>query len=836
MFLKLWIAESTACSTVFSILAGMPQTLLLLLAAFTFFQSSLRAQIVINEACIYNGNGLKDENGEVESWIELYNDGAADVSLEGFTLTDDPIFPAKWKFPTVSIPTNSHLIVFLSGNDRSSPQLHTGFEVSRKGASLHLFDEDRVEVSSMNVPALQLDHSFGSVADGSSAQIIFASPSPGLSNNLSIGAADYTPDAEFSHDAGFFESAIQLSLTCTDPSASIRYTLDGTAPSLTSSLYTGPLDVPATAVVKARAYSPGKLPSNIETNSYFIKAFTELPVFSISTDPLNLFHPDTGIYEKGPNASPLYPYEGANFWQDWERPVHLEFFEEDRTEILEQDMGVKIHGNTARTWPMKPLRLVPRKRYGDSDIDHRFFAEKDIKSFRSLVLRNASSDFSKIHFRDAFVHKLVLQNDIDLDVLAYRPSTVYINGAYWGIHNIRERISRHYVKENHSIDSDSLDILEEDTLVVEGSWTAFDAMHDFITSNDMSLRQNFESAAQLIDIESLADYYITETFFTNTDWPYNNMKLWRERRPGAKWRYVLFDLDIALNNNGWAPYSFDVLGRILGDYGDNCKHIRVFRSLLANDDFRNYFINRYADLVNTAYSKSSLLAHMERMRNAIDQDMHYHMPRWWKTYDDWTREINEVAMPYIENRSRWALDFVQDTFDLNGQVQLTLQVWPPGAGTIKLNTITPSLPFTGTYFDGVPVNATVVEKPGYKFEYWKSVEMLSEESYSSTVTFNPSWSGTLTAYFSQPGEGMNISVFPNPSRETCAVSFILGSSSEGTVEISDMHGKIVYVRGPQEFIKGLNVVSIPSENFNKGIYLVRISTALSTACVKLVKQ
>jgi len=797
-----------------------------------------RAQVVINELCARNGSVLEDEDDEAEDWVELYNTSASPVPLNGFTITDDPEQQDKWTFPNVSIPAQSFLLVFLSGKDRSGPELHANFKLS-EDEQLQLYDASQNLLGSVQVPGLQLDHSYGGVPDGGSGFLFFASPTPGASNSASPGSAGYAPGLQFNPQAGFHAGPVQLQISCTNPNAQIRYTLNGSEPTSSSPLYTGPIWITATNPVRARAFEPGLLPSDVRTETYFIGVDKQLPVISLSTDSSHLFDWNTGIYVYGPNASSNFPYYGANFWREWERPLHIEMFDEEGALVLEQDAGVQINGGSvARTRPMKSLRIIARGSYGDGDFDYQFFPEKAADQFKVLVLRNASGDFCKMHFRDGFAHNLILRarEKIDVDVLGYRPAAVYINGDYWGIHNIREKVSKHYLAENYGVDPENVDLLEEDTTVIQGDFTVFNAMHAFVTGNDMSLPANYDSAAAMIDIESFCDYFITETFFANIDWPYNNIKFWRERAPGRKWRYILIDLDAILNNNGWAPASLDALGRIFGPYGDDNKHVQLLKSLLANEGFRHYFINRYADLVNTEYSVDALSDHLGVMKNRIVEEMDDHMLRWGFWINDWHAEINAFAVPFVAARPQTALDHVQDTFNLEKQVQLSLDVWPPGAGTIRLNTIHPSVPWSGTYFDGVPVAMTAIPAPGYRFAYWRSDSLFRQEARSAALVFNPDADDVFTAYFAPEEEGLHLSVFPNPVSETAALSFVLGSDEAGSVEVFDALGRQVYHSGEQNFVQGPNLVQLPAAGWSKGVYIVRLSTPSVNAGGKMMKN
>jgi len=822
----------TSCKLILKFGTGLFAMLALLTGVMASLSSN--AQVVINEVCTYNGSILDDEDGEATDWIELFNSGSAPVDLLNYSLADQN--GNTWFFPSVIIGQQQFLIVFASGKNRIAPNLHTGFKLSKQGDHIRLRDANGLYLDDMVTGPLQLNHSAGHQPDGYlQSQGIFEMPTPGASNNSSQIYSGYTADPIFSHAAGYYNGPLQLTITA-PVTGQVHFTTDGTIPTAASPAYTGPLTVDSNTVIKAKAYSALtiNLPSEIITSTYLVDFNRTLPVVSISTDPANLFDWNTGIYVLGPNASTVYPYYGANFWQEWEVPANVEYFE-NGTRVFSQTTGLAINGGSEnRTRPMKSLRLTSRNKYGETSFHHQFFKEKPIDDFKILVLRNASGDFNKAHFRDGSMHKLLLGNT-NLDVLCYKPSVVYLNGSYWGVHNIRERVSRHYLKENHAIDSDNVDILEEDTTIIDGDYAAFDAMEGFVTGTDLSVQQNFDSAAKWIDTESMIDYYVAETYLSNIDWPYNNMKYWREKKQGARWRYILIDLDISLGNNGWAPASFDVLGRILGPYGDNNKHVRIFRSMLHNQQFRQQFINRYADLVNTLFTTEHMHTYLDEIRSTLADEMPFHFAKWGNSMQTWDQEYTQTILPYISDRPGYALEFVRDTFHLNAIRTLTLDVWPPEAGTISINTIEPGpLPWTGRYFDGNPVTVTIHPREGYHFVKWVSDAIRLSDILSPVIAFNPDADNKLLAWFATTSDPEHLTVFPNPASGNVTYGLLQDADGTGNFELTDMLGRTVISRSGIPLQKGLNEQRLDVSAISTGVYIMRLTSSTSTLTAQLV--
>ena len=809
---------------------------ILLLISTPFFSPS---QVVLNEFCSINRSLLTDFNGERTDWLELYNAGLTSVDITGFALSDDPQQPQQWVFQGGVIAPLSFMIVLISGKDLQIPEFHTNFKLSSSGEQISLRDALGNLVDQLLVPSLHADDSWGRKPDGNALTSYFDVPTPGASNNLSLAYTGYLPDVSITPSSGFSSSPPVISMSCSATNYEIRYTRNGSEPSPGSSLFTTAFPIFVNTAFKANAFSTNGtyLPSSTACKTYMINVDTKLPVVTLITDSLNLFSWDSGLFVTGPNASPTYPFYGANYWMEKEYPANIEYYDENKDLRFAQDLGIQINGGSvSRTRPQKALRLIARDLYGDPDIDERFFPLKNISSFNNIVMRNASGDWSKVHFRDAYVHQLLLEGKINVDVLAYRPVATFINGTYWGIYNLRERVSKYYLEENYGIDRNNVDILEEDTLIVDGDFAQFNSMHTFMTTNSMSISANYDSAAAMIDLPGLCDYFITETYFSNIDWPYNNIKYWKVRSAGNKWRYILLDLDITLGNYNWAPYTMDVLGRLMGPYGYNNRHVQILKSLLANTGFRHYFINRYADLVNTLYSTPSLLSHLSKLRSDISTDMLYHMPRWGFTYTDWENEIDNVAVPYIVNRPEYAMDQVRDTFNLTKKVLLTLNVWPQGAGEIKINTIQPGpLPWTGTYFDGVPVTVTVLPGPDHKFEFWRSEKIMTQNNYNSVIYFNPDTSDVFTAYLSPLNNTGEIVLFPNPVSEFPRAGFQADKEETAYAEIMDGLGHVVYISGKINCTDGFNLVELSTINLSEGLYFLKIRTERKEMITRFIK-
>ncbi len=227
--------------------------------------------------------------------------------------------------------------------------------------------------------------------------------------------------------------------------AEIRYTQNGDNPTRTSILYIEPIKIDSTTVIRAISIEEGKLSSRTVTNTYFINVDKDLPVISLVADSIALWDTLSGIYQKN--------LRRVN------RLANVEFFE-DQVEVVNQIINMGISGNIARFSGQKAIFLDANDKYGNKTLDHRFFPDKRIYSFQSMLLRaGGHPDKYASMFRDGMGQYLTKEH-LHNDYIGYRPVVVYLNGKYWGIYNIREKANSNYLVDNHRLDKNQFDLLE----------------------------------------------------------------------------------------------------------------------------------------------------------------------------------------------------------------------------------------------------------------------------------------------------------------------------------------------------------------------------------------
>ena len=707
-----------------------------------------------HEALLYQGERLpRQQLMSFSSYLRV-GENVLSVQVHNGSHVSDDLSIIMFLTGTTAAPTGefpSEVLLFKDVVE--SHDLHTNFKLSAGGEELILSDYTGLEIDRLSVPRTYANTSFGrSDSAGAGAALLhFQEPTPG-SPNTTEGRPGYAPEVNASPEGMMSATGVSVTLDCSDPTLEIRYSLDCTEPDELSALYAAAIQASTqgATVLRARAFQAGLWPSPICTNTYLIDTAPvgELPVFSLVTEPDNLWDPETGIYILGPNAAGGPWFDGANFWNDWERPLHTEFFEIDGVRELSMDLGTKIHGGFSRTLPQKSMRMMARGGYGDGDMDYAFFDDVENDEFQSLILRNSGNDFYFGSCRDPLIH--LASEGTGIDDMAYRPTVVYLNGEYWGLMGLRERQDDEYLAYHHGVDPDRVDLLEHNANVVDGSAKHYEEMLDYLRSHDMSDDVHFDVIASMVDVDNYANYFTHQIWANNTDWPQNNMKFWRSKEVGSKWRWLLYDTDFGLGLFG-GPVTANSLTRLFNPNLGNYYARELFLELMENDGFKRDFILRYADLLNTSLSPGTLLPVVDEVEASLIQDIPDHHLLWNGSFTFWQSHMSTIR-DFITNRPTHCRDHVRFQFQLAGMYDLSLDISPPGAGRVHLKVADIDSAFTGTYFLGVPVHLEAIPSSGFAFSGW------SDPSVAQTpeLDIDPSGAYSITAQFTPVGGGVNI--------------------------------------------------------------------------------
>lgn len=706
----------------------------------------------------------------------------------------------------------------------------------------------------------------------------------------------------FSHERGFHTVPFELVLTA-DAGTEIRYTLDGSVPTATSRLYAAPLPVadrtPAPnslstisdvstsyapwaaprgqvfkgTVVRAAGFAAGERVTPVATRTFFVHPDGDnryrLPVISLVTDSLHLFDHESGIYVNGKiyadwrAANPTATETGdtpTNFAQTgeaWERPLHIELFEDDGSLGFAQDAGVRMHGSWARAFRQKTWRLYAKNDYGPSWFDYQLFPDKDLTRYKRFILRNSGQDWTKTMLRDGFMQRLV--QDLNFDTQFYRPVVVFVNGEFWGIHNIRDRYDDYYIETHYGVPRNQIDFLELDAVVQEGEATHYNEMIVFLRFNALNSPQRLAQLRTMMDTENYGEYAMSQIYFNNRDWPHNNIDYWRKRTstylPDApyghdgRWRWMMKDTDFGFGwNMGSDAWKHDMLGFALIATGDREWSTLILRSMLANPDYRTWFLTRFTDLLNTHFVAERVGAELEARVAHIEPHMAEHLDRWGYNNDRWATPRNttdwqanlDLMRHFASVRADTLLGFINQRYNLGGKVRVSVERPDAAAGHILFNTValTDSTPgvaaqggtWEGTWFRNLDLTATAVPAPGWEFAGWTGT-VVSEDA---TIVLRPTGTTLLVPVFvptetgtettrDEPGDSFAlIGAYPNPFNPSTVIRYRLSENGPTRLAIHDLLGREVAVLADGWLPAGEHATRFEAAGLASGVYLVRL--------------
>lgn len=553
-----------------------------------------------------------------------------------------------------------------------------------------------------------------------------------------------TLQVHFDLPGGFYSGHQQLSMRAPGATA-IYYTLDGTLPSPKSQPYHGPFILDETAVVRAVAYA-NDLKGRYYGQTYFIdEPSTDFPVVSIGVHPSLLFHPEKGIFVQGGEVVDSVWYKpGANFWTRQEYAVHMEYFDADGNMAYNNRTGMRLFGGMSRLFPQKSLVLIARKRYGQARFRYPFFGPDRPKTYKFLVLRNSGSDFGKSHFRDAFMTTLV--KDWGLETQAFQPAHVYINGTYWGVYNIREKVNRYFI-ESHAedVDRDSIDLLEHYLVRKRGSRRHYQEMLDFLERYDLSIDDNLGHLSTLMEVDNFLQYEIAQIYFDNRD-AGGNIKYWRPATEEGRWRWILYDTDWGFGLHDATAYRHNSITFHTNPNGPHWPNppwsTYLLRKLLENDGFRLRFINRFADHLNTTLSAERATALVDSFYFLYRQEIPRHLQRWRLSQDRWEEQV-KVMREFARKRPTYIQDEIMDVFGA-GPVR-SVAVSATAGGRVQLNDYLKVSTLEGEYFANVPIKIRAVPAYGYRFVGWedgtiereREIDLRRDRRYTFRALFEP---------------------------------------------------------------------------------------------------
>ena len=420
----------------------------------------------------------------------------------------------------------------------------------------------------------------------------------------------------------------------------IRYTMDGSIPNISSPKYKSPFKLRRTTVIRAVSIARDSSRSPVASYTYLINERHQMDVISLISDPEGLFSTPTGIYALGPyrwkprgrenDGKPgiVYPYLEANFWQKWWRQAHVTFLPREG-EGFSAECETAIFGGYSRTLAKKSFKFKFDGTYGPDCLHYRLFPNRESCKYSSFVVRAGSDAFGTL-IKDDLVACLA---DGLMDMVATRPVVLYVNGRYFGVYFLREKINRQFIANHHEIPVDSLDIIFKYSKCEDGDMEAWNGLVEYISSHDITQDAVYQYVADRIDVQEYADWLVTEIWCDNMD--LGNVRCFRSPYLDDKWHWILYDVDQGFN----APDS-DYFLRLLMSDPEGTMLDDPFRCLLRNPSFREVFLSRMEFQMRTLYNKERVHGAIDDFVGIIGPEMERNQKRWGYSYEEWTQKID----------------------------------------------------------------------------------------------------------------------------------------------------------------------------------------------------
>ncbi len=604
----------------------------------------VESTLIINEVMNNNYSYLPQNGGNYYDWIELYNNGKDDVKLSDYCLTTNINTVCMSKLPDVTLKKGEYYVVMASGNSEltNKSYTHLGFKLGDNDA-IYLTKDSSI-IDSMYVSQVPNGYSYGRGKDY--GLYYFSKPTPKSKNNSGTEAISYLPTASVS--GGVIKDGKEFKVALTGKK--IYYTTDGSMPTTDSKVYSSPLTIKKTTVLKIMSKEDGKLKSDVNTYSYIMDDSHKVSVMSISIDPkkLNNVNSHTSL-----NSSVL-------------EHGYVEYFDKDGGGF-KLNMGLKLFGGSTRSYKKKSYEIKFKKMFGDAKLKYKVFDTVDSSVFDSLVLRTGSQDEFQYNDQRTVIKDVVATSLVgeytDVDVQAYEPIILYINGKYNGIYFIREKVDETFVSNHYNVKTTKTDtsILRIDGEVKSGTDKNYKAMINFINKNSLSKKSNYEKIKEQIDIQSLCDFWIGEIYTANYD-ILNTRYFSNPNVDNGKWKFIFYDLDSGFfrtTQNTFTEYT-SVSGMGAWNFPTD-----LLRNLMKSSEFKKTFLERLSYNLKNTWSYDNVSKRIDEVIEMIGKDeFKRNAERWGNSYSHWENSIAAMKK-FAKNRNSYVIKYAKSYFKLS---------------------------------------------------------------------------------------------------------------------------------------------------------------------------
>ena len=695
-----------------------------------------------NDISAWTGKNLRGTGDSSSVYYVRLGDNATDIKRNNVTATT---------FATETQGSESTTIKVTSYIARKrGHEPHTTFKAEDQGGVLYMVSETGI-LDSVRYSAVPTGASWSRDAAGNWG---FASPSPYGNTVGEVFAVQAQSNAVNVPPSGFYSSAITVSFP-----AGTRCEQGGAEPTANSPTVEQDLTINATAVLRCRTYAVGSYPSEEIIRTYVFESQPSIAALFVTTDPLSMFSPDTGLYMTGNGASMMDPKKGANFWSNRELPVYVELFEPGapKTPAFGVMGDYKISGQYSRAKEKKSFSVTLREEYGDKRLKYPLFPDyPELKKFKAFSLRNFGNNSGDDYVRDRIGTSMT--EGLGVDYQRGRYVVVYYNGKYYGVHDLRERNNEYYYETKYGFDASDIDLIDANNDASAGSATDYKAMIEWLQSNELTSDANYQKIADQIDVDNYMNYMQAEMFVNNGDWPHNNMKKWRIASQKSKWKWFLYDVDFGFgagyntqnsnvfsyvtNANGTNGMGMGMMPGMGGQQqtsGSISEHTILMIRLLQNEGFKNAFINRFCVLLSMNFSADRLVKRIDELQSQVQAEVARDAEFW--NYDAASMSSNlEKIKSFAQTRQQTIMSEMQQYFSLGETASVTLSA--QGSGKVLVHNLPlDQSSMSVNFYRDVPVTVTAMPNAGAVFGGW------SDGVADITRIINPGEITTLTATF-----------------------------------------------------------------------------------------
>jgi len=861
--------------------------------AFLLLSHRNSAQIVISEILASNKYSLKDQFGQNSDWIELYNNSSSTINLLNWSLSDDSTLPQKWKFPAVSLAPGQYMIVFASEKNirETGSYLHTNFKLSASGEYLGLYNNAGTYVSGFK-PGFPLQYEDVSFSLVNGTYNYIKTPTPLAANSIEL----FIQSPVFSTKRGLYNSPFQLSLSNPIAGTTIKYTTDGSSPDLTNgSVYQSPLTINTTTIVRAVSILNNNM-SNSVTNTYIfpeqvlnqpqtidkypatwgtdviadyemdpevcniaenrkniLNSFQQLPILSLVTKASNFFSDENNETTGG-----IYVYT----FTDWERPASAEIFGSNYNDNLQINCGVRLQGGNSRGagTPKHSFRLFFKPEYGPTKLNYPLFPAQS----------KATDKFNTIHikagYNNTWYHSIEAQRTAAQyirDVWAKntlrkmghasvytRYAHLFVNGLYWGLYNLSERIDDDYMETYFGGDELNYDVMKDYTEIVNGDSTAWHDMKVAIQAGVETNEKYFKLLGKnpdgtdnmaypvYIEPENFIDYIILNFYGANQDWDQHNWAAARDRVNGRKgFNFFAWDTERILENVNSNSVKKNSIGYVT----------EFFQKLMKNEEFKILFADRLHKHLhnNGCLTPDSVIADWQKFANEIQPAIYAESARW----GDYRRDVRLTTSALLYGETQWLKEkkrLIEDYFPKRSDILvnqfITANMYPTieppkfnsYGGNINSGFKLEMLATQGTVYyslnsdprligNNIATNATIYQTPipisdktvtvKARTKIGNSWSALTEATFKTEITdiheLNMQTSGHLSNY-------------PNPVKEFTTITYTLPESGNAQLKILSLHGSVIESIDLGYVYSGTNKYLYNASLLTNGVYIYHV--------------